>query len=137
MKTELITLEPGQELGCLTTGLNDLIKKIKEKVDYSDVNLETKKARDEVVSNAFKVTKTKTAIAKEVDRLIDSKKKEIEPTLKTIELLKQSKKTTDLELSQLAKNVRQQVTDWENAEAEKVLIEQEKIESEPIFRETR
>lgn len=129
---ELIAIEKGQELTTLTTGLPEFIKLIKSKVDYKNIDIDSKKGRDEIVSNAFKVTKTKTAISKQIDALIDSKKEEIAPTLKIIDSLKSSKKTTNSELSDLSKSVRQVVTDWEEKDELRIAEEKIRLEKEAL-----
>jgi len=111
--SELIEIEQGQEIATLTTGIKAFIERIKKKVDFVNYDVETKQGRESIVSSAFKVTKSKTGIVKEIDRLIELKKEEIAPVLETIELLKESKKITNSELSALAKKTRQVVTDWE------------------------
>ncbi len=132
---ELAEIEQGQELTTLTSGLPEFIKLIKSKVDYKNIDIDSKKGRDEIVSNAFKVTKTKTAISKQIDALINSKKEEIEPTLKIIDSLKSSKKTTNSELSDLSKSVRQVVTDWEERDQVRIAEEKARLETEAIKKE--
>lgn len=117
--SELIEIEKGHELATLTTGIKAFIERIKKKIDFVNYDVETKQGRESIISSAFKVTKSKTGIVKEINRLIEIKKLEIAPTLATIELLKESKIITNCQLSELAKKTRQVVTDWE--------IEQEKI----------
>jgi hypothetical protein len=132
MNSELVEIKKGYELTTLTDGLPEFIKLIKSKVSIDDIDLSKKKGRDEVVANAFKVTKAKTSIALKIDDLIDSKKKEIAPTLKIIDILKESKKTTNKELSDLSKNVRQSVTNWEDEEKERIIAEALRLEAEKI-----
>lgn len=132
---DLVPIEKGQELKTLTSGLNRFLQLVKSKVDYKNIDIDTKKGRDEIISNAFKVTKTKTGIAQKIDDLIISKEKEIEPTLKTIKALKESKKITNSELSNLSKSVRRVVTDWEDDEEKRIEIEKIRLESEALVKE--
>jgi len=132
---ELVEIKKGQELETLTNGLNKFIKLVKLEVGYEDIDVDTKKGRDEVISNAFKVTKTKTGIAQKIDDLISSKEKEIEPTLKIIKVLKESKKITNSELGELSKSVRKVVTDWEFEEKNRIEVEKIRLKAEALLKE--
>lgn len=126
----LIELKKDQRLSILTKGLDPLIAKIKEAAEGDGSDIDTVKGRKEIVSNAFKVTKTKTYLTEQIDNLIDEKKKEIEPTLKVISLLNDNRKIMESQLTSLSKDTRKAVTDWEEAEKERLLIEQEKLKTE-------
>lgn len=129
---ELAMIEKGSELQTLTDGLPKFIEKIKSAVDVDDADVDTKKGRAEIVSNAFKITKAKTSIASKIDDLIESKEKEIEPTLKIISTLKASKKTTNAELTELSKSTRKVVTDWETEEEKRIEVEKDRLKSEAL-----
>lgn len=125
---ELAMIEKGSELQVLTDGLPKFIEQIKSMVDTDESDIDTKKGRAEIVSNAFKITKAKTSIASKIDDLIESKEKEIEPTLKIISTLKASKKTTNAELTELSKSTRKAVTDWESKELVRIADDKLRLE---------
>lgn len=132
---ELAKINPGQELETLTSGLSNFITKVKREVDCEGIDVNTKKGRAEIISNAFDVTKAKTGIATKIDNLIVSKEKEIEPTLKIIKVLKESKKITNKELGELSKSVRRAVTDWEVGEQKRIEDEKVRLEAEALAKE--
>jgi len=131
----LVEVKKDQRLAVLTTGLDPLIDKIKQAAESSSSDIDTAKGRKEIVSNAFKVTKTKTYLTEQINNLIEEKNKEIEPTLKIISLLKDNQKIMESQLSRLSKDTRKTVTDWEETEKEKLLAEQEKIRDEKLAEE--
>jgi len=119
-KQGLAVIEESTALTVLTVGLDDLLQGVRERVQSDVSDISQKKGRDEVVSNAFKVTKTKTYISGKIDDLITAKKAEIQPTLEIIEVLKGNKKKSNLELSKLTEDTRSVVTEWEEEEKERV-----------------
>lgn len=125
--TGLAVIEDETALTVLTTGFDDLINSVREKVENDVADISKKKGRDEIVSNAFKVTKSKTYIEGRINDLIAQKREEIKPTLEIIETLKGNKKKSNETLSQLARDTRSVITQWE--------AEQRAIEAARIARE--
>jgi hypothetical protein len=111
---ELKLIEEGQELVSLTTGFDGFIDSLQKiEVDTSEVDLSKAKNRTAVIKKSADVTRAKSALNGTIDKLIESKTNEIQPTLDTIKLLKVNKKITGDELTVISKKVRKQVTDWE------------------------
>lgn len=116
---ELFVIEAGKEIATISD-IENVIANIKQQVQPIVADLATAKGRKEIVSNAFRVTKTKTAICAIIDKTIAAREEEIKPTLDLIATLKSKKKIADNELSAFAKEIRQSVTEWEQKEAERV-----------------
>ena len=121
-ENSLMVIKKGSALTVLTSGLDNLIQGITDKVQPNVADISKAKGRNEIISNAAKVTKSKTYIAGVIDDLIEAKKQEIQPTLEVIEALKSSKKKSNKELAELAKSTRGVVTDWE--------VEQKRLKEE-------
>lgn len=124
MKNELIEIEKGTEIKTLTVGINDLVQLVNDKYGSNVFDMNTAKGRKEIVSNAFKVTKSKTFIAKAIDEAISRKEEEIKPVLETIKALKESKKLSNKHLTELSTDLRQSVTEFENELEAKKLQEE-------------
>lgn len=120
MQNELVVIEAGKELETLTRGVDKLIADIRNKITPAVNDVDTAKGRKEIVSNAYKVTKTKTGLTKVIDDLIKQKESEIQPVLDTIKLLKTNKKDVNEKLSSLQEEVRSVVSEWEKKEEERV-----------------
>lgn len=94
-------------------GLDPYIDRIRQEVAGQPVDLTTKKGRDAIASRAFKVRKIKTALdslgkeqvdrLKEIPKLIDAERKRMRETLDA-----------------LADEVRQPLTEWEQAEEARI-----------------
>jgi colicin import membrane protein len=124
---ELFIIEAGKEVQTLSD-VNWIIDNIKLKVQPLVADINTKNGRREIVSNAFKVTKTKTALISAIDNVIAMREKEIKPFLDEIEKFKKNKKFVNAELTQLAQDVRNSVTQWEENEALRIQQNKEKID---------
>lgn len=92
---------------------SEFYAKMKAETDKFIPNLATKAGRDEIASNAFKVTKAKTTLDKHGLALTE------EWRLKTKAVNAARAKMTG-ELDELAKAVRKPLTDWEEAEEARV-----------------
>lgn len=110
--TELIELpaaETALQVYQTPKGLDPYIERVRQEVTGHPVDLSTKKGRDAVASRAFKVRKIKAALdglgkehvdrLKEIPKLIDAERKRMRETLDA-----------------LADEVRQPLTEWEQAE---------------------
>lgn len=110
--TELVTL-PAQEtvLQVYSTagGLDPLIEQIRAKVSGVVYDMSTKKGRDECASDAFKVAKSKAAIER-LGKALSAEYKEIPKKIDA-----ERRRAFD-ELEALQKQVRQPLTEWEEAE---------------------
>lgn len=120
--TETSLIPIGNDLTALFVpgGLNNLAQKLEKKVDdfkAKQILAETKKGRDEIISFAAKVAKFAVVVDKGRISLVKDKK----AALKIID--QEGKKFRDLS-TQLKKEIRQPVTEYE--EAEKVRIEEER-----------
>lgn len=114
--TELVTL-PAKE-SALTVyssvgGLDPLIEQIRAKVAGTVYDMSTAKGRDECRSDAAKVARSKTAIEK-LGKALSAEYKEIPKKIDA-----ERKRAFD-ELEALQKQVRQPLTEWEDAEAARV-----------------
>lgn len=120
---EIITLEKKDALTVFTStnGTDYFIRQIEEEVNTFIPNLKTAKSRSEIASMAAKVAKSKT--------YLDSKGKEL------VDELKRQPKLVDAErkrmrdaLDALRDKVRKPLTDWENAEKERVHLIVQKLD---------
>ena len=103
-------------------GMRPLIDKIKEETDLVVLpDTSTAKNRDEIKSLAFMVTRSKTLID-------DTGKKKNEAARKKLGIVDQARKLAREELTAHATEIRKPVTDWEEAEAER--IEEERLAEE-------
>lgn len=114
--TELVTL-PAKE-SALTVysnvgGLDPLIEQIRAKVAGTVYDMSTAKGRDECRSDAAKVARSKTAIEK-LGKALSAEYKEIPKKIDA-----ERKRAFD-ELEALQKQVRQPLTEWEEAEEQRV-----------------
>lgn len=101
-------------------GMDDLLGKIEEEAKSIIPDLTTKKGRDEIASMAHKVAKSKTYL----DGLRKDLVSEWKQKAKAVD--NEGKKMRD-KLDALKAEVRQPLTDWENAESERVETHQENI----------
>jgi len=83
-------------------------------------NVESKAARDQIVSFAFKITKSKTAIDALGKDLVSEWKE------KSSAVDKERKRIRDT-LDDLAAKVRKPVTDWEQAEEQRIMLHNSKL----------
>lgn len=135
---ELIVIDESSAMEVLSGDISHLFTQIEEKVCVTGGDISVKAVRDEIKSNAFQVTKTKTAIAKMIDELIKQKKAEIEPITNQIDNLKSNKKKSNARLADLAAATKGKVTDYEQelAEAEMRKLEQQELEEMQRKRDT-
>lgn len=118
---ELPSAETALEVYKTPKGLDPFIKRIREEVTGHDPDLTTKKGRDAIASRAFKVRKIKTAL--------DSLGKEQVDRLKEIpKLIDAERKRMRDELDALADEVRKPLTEWEQAEEERVAGHKKRIQ---------
>ena len=132
---QLVQIEQGSDLVVFSQNIDDVIRQVRDSVCLSGGDIADKKTRDEIKSHAFKVTKSKTYIAGKIDELIKQKQAEIEPITAIITMLKANKKRSNTELSELAKEARQVVTDYEDRQKELAAIEAARVEAEKIAQE--
>lgn len=135
MSNELITIQPGSALTVLTSSdqVDKLISEVKEKVNNLDGgNMQTGVGRKAIITNANKAKKSKTALNKIIDDLIQQQKDSIEEKTKTeqrvIEQLKENKSRLGSGLDGIYKDARQDVTDFEN-ELKRIKEEEEAIKA--------
>ncbi len=135
MSNELITIQSGSALTVLTSSdqVDKLISEVKEKVNNLDGgNMQTGVGRKAIITNANKAKKSKTALNKIIDDLIQQQKDSIEEKTKTeqrvIEQLKENKSRLGAGLDGIYKNARQEVTDFEN-ELKRIKEEEEAIKA--------
>lgn len=132
MNKELITLETVQQNAlAIFTGESDALDLLLKQIEAEALSLvpdvSTKKGRDAIVSNAYKVAQAKSRIEKEGKALAD-KQKEIP------KLIDASRKKAKDFLEALQKKVTAQLDDWKEAEAKKEAdrIEAERLEAEQV-----
>ncbi|WP_341667382.1 hypothetical protein [Alcaligenes sp. SDU_A2] len=123
--TELMGLPPAEtalQIYQTPNGLDPYIERIRQEVTGHAPNLKTDKGRKEIASRAFKVRKIKTALdglgKEQVDRLKEIPK-----------LIDAERKRMREELDALADEVRKPLTEWEEAEASRVAMHKNGLES--------
>ena len=113
---ELVTL-PSKEnaLAVYSTvgGLNPIIQQIREKVSGTVYDTKTAKGRAECASDAFKIAKSKAAIEK-LGKALSAEYKEIPKKIDA-----ERRRAFD-ELDALQKEIRQPLTEWEQAEEKRI-----------------
>lgn len=120
--TELPPAETALQIYQTANGLDPYIQRIRQEVTGHEPDLKTKKGRDAIASRAFKVRKIKTALdglgkeqvdrLKEIPKLIDAERKRMRD-----------------ELDALADEVRKPLTEWEEAEANRIAMHRNGLES--------
>lgn len=114
MSTELTVVIPEDKtirltLFTETTGLDPLLKQIREKLDAFVPDVTTAKGRDEIKSMAYNVSRSKT--------LLDSVGEELYKSYKEIpDKIQKSRKSMCTTLDTWRDEVRKPLTDWENAD---------------------
>ena len=121
---QLVNLEPGTSAATLIDSLDAILDNIKKKVPVHDKDLKKKSDRQEIISDAYAIRKSKTFLSDTIDGLIEEQKKKIEPITNVIAQLKDSKKKSDKTLKLLAEETRACVTDWE-AEQKRIADEED------------
>lgn len=114
--TELVTLpeqKSALDFYAKPNGLDVFIEQIKNKVLGTVYDITTQKGRDECRSDAAKVGRSKTAIEK-LGKALSAEYKEIPKKIDA-----ERRRAFD-ELEALQKQVRQPLTEWENAEAARI-----------------
>ena len=114
--TELVTLparESALQVYSTAGGLDPLIEQIREKVAGQVYDMSTAKGRDECRSDAAKVARSKTAIEK-LGKALSAEYKEIPKKIDA------ERRRAFEALEALQAQVRQPLTDWEQAEQERV-----------------
>ena len=120
---QLVNLEPGTSAATLIDSLDAILENIRKKVPVHDKDLKKKSDRQEIISDAYAIRKSKTFLSDTIDGLIEEQKKKIEPITNVIAQLKDSKKKSDKTLKLLAEETRACVTDWE-AEQKRIADEE-------------
>ena len=116
MKTDVAVLPPkakALEVYQIEGGLDPYVQKIRDEVMGHVPDLSTKKGRDAIASLAYKVRKSKTALDSLGKQLVD----ELKEVPKKIDA--ERKRMRDA-LDELADEVRKPLTDWEEAEENRV-----------------
>ena len=120
--TELPPAETALQIYQTASGLDPYIERIRQEVTGHEPDLKTKKGRDAIASRAFKVRKIKTALdglgKEQVDRLKEIPK-----------LIDAERKRMREELDALADEVRKPLTEWEEAEANRIAMHRNGLES--------
>lgn len=122
--TELVTLPPKESALAVygnVGGLDPLIEQIRAKVAGTVYDMATAKGRDECRSDAAKVARSKTAIEK-LGKALSAEYKEIPKKIDA-----ERKRAFD-ELEALQKQVRQPLTEWEEAEEARVAAHKANME---------
>lgn len=101
---------------------SDLLDHIKSEIAAFEPDLSTPKGRDAIKSFAYKITRTKTAID-------DAGKKLNEEARARINAVDAARREVREELVSLAESVRKPLTDWEQAEKERIASCQEEIDA--------
>lgn len=116
--TELVTLPPQETalaVYSVVGGLDPLIEQIRAKVAGTVYDMATAKGRDECRSDAAKVAKSKTAIER-MGKALSAEYKEIPKKIDA-----ERKRAFDA-LEALQKQVRQPLTEWEEAEEARIAL---------------
>lgn len=101
-------------------GSKSVIDKIKEEVSKLKLDASTKKGREEIISVAYKISKSKT--------FLDNEGKKVkEDFQKTVNLVDAERKKIRDELDGLKESVRKPVTEFENAEKLRISEREERI----------
>ena len=101
-------------------GVNDILEKIAREVRSTQTDISTKAGRDAVASLAYKVSRSKTAL--------DKMGKELGEThYKAWKAISSERTRIESELDALRDEVRKPLTDWENAEKNRVAAHEEAI----------
>lgn len=94
-------------------GAQPILDAIRKEVQDEVPDLTTKKGRDRIASQAYKVARSKTALDKAGKALADQLNAQLKPINAERKLIRD-------ELDKLSAEIRQPLTDWENAEKERV-----------------
>lgn len=116
MSNEIAELPPQESALAIYSkpeGLEPWLEKIRSEVSGHVPDLKTKKGRDQIASLAFKVRKSKSALDALGKQLVD----ELKEAPKKVDAERKRMRDT---LDALADEVRQPLTDWEEAEAKRV-----------------
>ena len=122
--TELVTLPPREtalQVYSTPGGLDPLIEQIREKVAGTVYDMSTAKGRAECASDAFKVAKSKTAIEK-LGKALSAEYKEIPKKIDA-----ERRRAFDA-LEALQAQVREPLTEWEQAEESRIALHKADIE---------
>jgi len=122
VENELIVIEELNPIEVFTNGgVEEVLQKIKIQVSTIVPDVETAKGRKEIASVAHKVARSKTALDELGKSLVEEQKK------KLAKVDAERKKVRDF-LDDLKEEVRKPLTDWENAEAERVQRHKDNLE---------
>jgi colicin import membrane protein len=115
MTTELATLENTEIQLAFTSpgGIDILIDRLRNEAAHEVPDLTTKKGRDRIASLAYKVSKTKTLVDDYGKELVAEEKKRLA-------LIDADRKKWRDTCDELRDQIRQPLTDWENAEKARV-----------------
>lgn len=122
--TELVTLPPREsalQVYSTVGGLDPLIEQIREKVAGTVYDMTTARGRDECRSDAAKVARSKTAIEK-LGKALSAEYKEIPKKIDA------ERRRAFEALEALQAQVRQPLTEWEQAEESRVALHKADIE---------
>lgn len=117
MSSELALIEIKNPLEVFSTpkGLDAVIDKIEAEVKNIDRDISTEEGRNNIRSIAFKLAKSKTALDKMGKDLTENQRKQIE-------LVNTERKRAWERMEVLQHEIRQPLTDWENAEKDRVAL---------------
>lgn len=113
MSTDLAVITEGALVSFDQERVNDYLKKLREQETSVIADISTEAGRDDIRSRAFKLAKTKTAIDKKGAEL----KEEAQATVKAVDA--ERRRIWD-ELEALQLEVRKPLTEWEQAEKNRV-----------------
>jgi len=103
------------------SGIDVLIQRIKSEASAEVPDLTTKKGRDRIASLAYKVSKTKTLVDDFGKELVAEEKKRLA-------LIDADRKKWRDECDKLRDDIRKPLTDWEQAEADRVQAHKAKLQ---------
>ena len=132
---QLVNGEPGTSAATLIDSLDAILENIRKKVPVHDKDLKKKSDRQEIISDAYAIRKSKTFLSDTIDGLIEEQKKKIEPITNVIAQLKDSKKKSDKTLKLLAEETRAGVTDWEAEQKRIADVETARVKAEELAAE--
>jgi hypothetical protein len=109
-------------------GLDEYIEAIKSKVAGFEGDASTAKGRKEIIAMAAKVTTSKTTLSGLAETFKKAKKSEIADVQGVISAVIAEEKRMSAELSRVAKQVRQPVTDFEEAKKARVALLKQRVD---------
>lgn len=122
-KNELVALGKRNPLEIFTeTEMDKLLRNIREKSLDAEIDLSTEKGRKDIASRAYKVSRSKTALVEMGKKLTEEAEKKTKAVKDVVSIMKN-------DLDDLRDEVRQPLTDWEDAEKVRIAKHKENIDN--------